>query len=166
MSKSIKRIMRDYKDIVNDSSYQQCFYVEPEKSKTINEEGEIIETENMYVWTGYIIGPEDTPYHNKEYKIKIKIPSSYPDYPPKITFVTKIWHPNIDYSGNICLDILKLPTDGRWSPVLSLAKVLLSIHSLLQSPNPNDPLNADAAKLYLSNREAFNAQVIAMKYDL
>ena len=61
--------------------------------------------------------------------------------PPKVVFNTKIYHPNIDNLGRICLDILK----DKWSPALQIRSVLLSIQALLSSPNPDDPLNNEAA---------------------
>ena len=60
---------------------------------------------------------------------------------PKVVFNTKIYHPNIDNLGRICLDILK----DKWSPALQIRSVLLSIQALLSSPNPDDPLNNEAA---------------------
>jgi len=62
--------------------------------------------------------------------------------PPKVIFCTKIYHPNIDNLGRICLDILK----DKWSPALQIRSVLLSIQALLSSPNPDDPLNNEAAE--------------------
>lgn len=62
--------------------------------------------------------------------------------PPRVRFLTKIYHPNIDVLGRICLDVLK----DKWSPALQIRTVLLSIQALLSSPNPDDPLNQEAAK--------------------
>mmetsp|Transcript_6563 Transcript_6563/g.20680 ORF Transcript_6563/g.20680 Transcript_6563/m.20680 type:complete len:88 (-) Transcript_6563:209-472(-) len=61
--------------------------------------------------------------------------------PPKVRFLTKIYHPNVDRLGRICLDILK----DKWSPALQIRTVLLSIQALMSAPNPDDPLNNEAA---------------------
>lgn len=66
--------------------------------------------------------------------------------PPKVRFLTRIYHPNIDRLGRICLDILK----DKWSPALQIRTVLLSIQALLSAPNPDDPLNNEAADLWKS----------------
>lgn len=66
---------------------------------------------------------------------------------PKVVFNTKIYHPNIDNLGRICLDILK----DKWSPALQIRSVLLSIQALLSSPNPDDPLNNEAAENWKTN---------------
>jgi ubiquitin-conjugating enzyme E2 D/E len=82
----------------------------------------------------------------------IVFPSNYPFKPPQVYFKTKVFHPNINAQGGICLDILK----DQWSPALMLSKVLLSISSLLTDANPKDPLVPEIARLYVENREEFN----------
>ncbi len=118
--------------------------------------------DNLYNWEAIIFGPSGTPYENGVFKLSIHFPTEYPFKPPKTTFSTKIYHPNIDSSGSICLDILK----DRWSPALTLSKVLLSICSLLDDPNPNDPLSPDVANEFKNNHSLFlqNARTWTQKY--
>lgn len=90
----------------------------------------------------HVIGPKDSPYENGDFKLELFLPEEYPMAPPKVRFVTKIYHPNIDKVGRICLDILK----DKWSPALQIRTVLLSIQALLSAPNPDDPLANDVAE--------------------
>jgi len=101
---------------------------------------------------GKINGPESTCYEGGIFEIDIKIPKQYPFEPPQMKFTTKIWHPNISsQTGAICLDILK----DQWSPALTIKTALLSLRALLSSPEPNDPQDAEVAKMYISDRKKF-----------
>lgn len=86
-----------------------------------------------------------------KYQFKFSIPSGYPHEPPKVKCLTKIFHPNIDLEGNVCLNILR----EEWNPVLCLNSVVYGIISLFYEPNPNDPLNKDAAELLRRSPEEF-----------
>lgn len=120
--------------------------------------------DDIFKWEGCIFGPEDTPFHGGVFKLSIQFPVDYPFRAPHIKFITKIYHPNINSSGLICLDILK----DKWSPALTISKLLLSITSLLSDPNPDDPFVADIANLYKSNRVAYTeqAQAWTMQYAI
>jgi len=108
--------------------------------------------EDLFHWLVSMRGPKGTPYSEGVFDLEVRFPLDYPFAPPKILFNTKIYHPNINSNGNICLDILK----DEWSPVLTISKIILSISSLLSDPNPNDPLVTDIAKLYRDDIEAYN----------
>lgn len=111
-----------------------------------------IDGSNLFLWQGTIIGPEGSPYEGGLFKLRIEFPTDYPFKPPMVTFVTKVYHPNINSAGGICISILK----DEWVPSLTIGKVLLSISSLLTDPNPRDPLVPEIAQVYETNRELFN----------
>lgn len=118
--------------------------------------------DDLYKWQATIVGPDDSPYAGGIFYLKIDFPYDYPFKPPKVQFITKIYHCNINSAGSICLDILK----DQWSPALTISKILLSICSLMDDQNPNDPLVVDIADLYLNNKERFleNAKYFTLKY--
>ena len=134
---STKRITRELADLRNDPPLN-C------SAGPINEE-------DVYLWEGVLFGPEDSPYAGGVFNVHIQFPSDYPFKPPRITFQTKIYHPNINKDGFICLDILK----QNWSPALTISKVLLSILSMLTDPNPKDPLMPEIANQYTENRTEY-----------
>jgi ubiquitin-conjugating enzyme E2 D/E len=109
---------------------------------------------DLFKWEGCIFGPDDSPFVGGVFHLSIQFPADYPFRAPHVQFKTKIYHPNINGSGLICLDILK----GNWSPALTISKVLLSICSLLTDPNPDDPFVPDIARLYKENRAAYEEQ--------
>jgi len=135
---SSKRIVRELNDLQRDPP-SNC------------SAGPITE-QDIYNWKATIIGPEGSPYSGGLFQLIISFPTDYPFKPPKVQFMTKIFHPNINANGGICLDILK----DQWSPALSIGKVLLSISSLLTDANPSDPLVPEIAKLYVNNRAEFD----------
>jgi ubiquitin-conjugating enzyme E2 D/E len=107
------------------------------------------EDEDIHTWLATITGPSDSPYEGGLFKLRIVLPQDYPFNPPQVTFMTRIYHCNINSSGGICLDILK----SAWSPALTISKVLLSIASLMCDPNPDDPLVPEIAELYKTDRQ-------------
>jgi len=134
----LRRLQKEIADLKND--------------KTSNITIELVE-ESLTHLIGTFIGPEDTPYYGGTYEVDIVIPDQYPFQPIKMKFITKIYHPNVSSaSGAICLDILK----DAWSPVLTLKSTLISLQSLLCSPEPSDPQDAEVAKHYMTSRESFD----------
>jgi len=103
--------------------------------------------ENLRYFDVDITGPEQSPFEGGVFKLELFLPEEYPMAPPKVRFLTKIYHPNIDKLGRICLDILK----DKWSPALQIRTVLLSIQALLSAPNPDDPLANDVAQHWKDN---------------
>lgn len=133
-----KRILRELQDL--------------EKDPPSNCSAGPTDTTSVFRWKGHIVGPEDSPYAGGLFSLDIEFPTDYPFRPPRVVFATKVYHPNINGQGGICLDILK----DQWTPALSIGKVLLSISSLLTDANPKDPLMPEIARQYESNRELFN----------
>ncbi|KAI0241100.1 Ubiquitin-conjugating enzyme E2 T [Lamellibrachia satsuma] len=97
-----------------------------------------------------IVGPSGTPYEGGIFQLEVDIPERYPFEPPKIRFITPVYHPNIDNAGRICLDSLKMPPKGAWKPALNISTLLTSIHLLLSEPNPDDPLMTDIVRHFTS----------------
>lgn len=112
----------------------------------------LLSSENLH-WTATIEGPPDSPYQKGIFKLVIDIPEKYPFVAPKIKFITRIYHPNINFIGDICLDIL----GENWAPGLTIQKTLLSIISLLDSPNPDDPLVPEIAKIYRESKSKYES---------
>ncbi|XP_017067969.1 ubiquitin-conjugating enzyme E2 N [Drosophila eugracilis] len=96
-----------------------------------------------------VAGPNETPFQGGIFRLELFLPDDYPMKAPKVRFLTKIYHPNIDRLGRICLDVLK----DKWSPALQIRTILLSIQALLSAPNPDDPLVNDVAQLWKEDED-------------
>uniref|UniRef100_A0A0B7B4W8 UBC core domain-containing protein n=3 Tax=Arion vulgaris TaxID=1028688 RepID=A0A0B7B4W8_9EUPU len=108
--------------------------------------------DDMFQWKGTLIGPADSPYQGGTFYLNITFPLDYPVKPPKIAFSTKIYHPNINSDGKISLNMLT----GNWAPGLTMTTVLRGIYSLLEDPNPDDPLVPEIARTFKTNRIEYN----------
>ncbi|CAK7230601.1 Ubiquitin-conjugating enzyme E2 11 [Sporothrix bragantina] len=117
---------------------------------------------NLMSWRATIEGPDDTPYAGLTLKLTFAFPANYPYAPPTVLFKTPIYHPNVDFSGRICLDILK----DKWTPAYNVQTVLLSLQSLLGEPNNASPLNGEAAELWDTNAEEFERKVLGRHRDV
>jgi ubiquitin-conjugating enzyme E2 A len=116
-------------------------------------------TENLWSWQGILYGPPDSPYEKGQFPFQITFENDYPVKPPSVKFLKQIFHPNIYRDGKICIDILQ---SHEWSPSQNVRTIMLSLRSLFMDPNPKSPANAEAAKLYIEDREKFNIRVKSM----
>ncbi|CAF3834683.1 unnamed protein product [Adineta steineri] len=107
---------------------------------------------DIFHWQVFLIGPEDSPYEGGKFRLDVRIPRDFPLSPPKIRFKTKIYHPNIHLTGDICINILQ----SQWNATWSIESLLSGIRSLLTDANSDDPYNARAALYYRENREKFD----------
>jgi len=137
-----KRLQKEMKEFMDDSKQPWA-------------KVELAKDDNLFDWRADIAGPDKTPFEKGTFKIEIAIPTEYPFKPPKVKFQTKIYHPNVKSDGSFCTDILT--TEG-WSPQLKISNVLMTIYQLLQEPNPDNPLEADIAQQFKTDRTAFNKQ--------
>ncbi|KAF1759326.1 hypothetical protein GCK72_015791 [Caenorhabditis remanei] len=111
--------------------------------------------DNILAWEAIIFGPQETPFEDGTFKLSLEFSEEYPNKPPIVKFISKMFHPNVYADGSICLDILQ----NRWSPTYDVAAILTSIQSLLDEPNPNSPANSLAAQLYQENRREYEKRV-------
>lgn len=102
-----------------------------------------------------ITGPPESPFSKGIFLLAINIPNRYPFEPPRVRFLTPVHHPNIDSAGRICLDTLKSPPAGSWSPAVSLPSLLLSIRTLMGEPNAEDGLVAEVTAQFKNDYEGW-----------
>ncbi|CAO1616129.1 unnamed protein product [Sympodiomycopsis kandeliae] len=106
-----------------------------------------IDGEDLFEWYAVIRGPSTGYYQGGTFELSLVIPTSYPSRPPVIKFKTPLWHPNIHFkTGEICLDILS----KQWSPAWNITSSLLAVIALLDAPEPDSPLNINAALVWRS----------------
>lgn len=117
----------------------------------------LVDDNNLLEWEVLIIGPENTLYEGGFLKARLSFPPEYPLLPPKMRFVTPMWHPSVYPDGAVCISILHAPGEDqwgyedaseRWLPVHTVETILISVISLLSADTPNteSPANIDAAK--------------------
>jgi len=109
--------------------------------------------------TADIAGPETTPFEGATFRVKLVLPSDYPNSPPKGFFLTKIFHPNIAKTGEICVDTLK----KDWKSDYGIGHILQVVRCLLIVPSPDSALNEEAGKMFMEDFSAYckKAQMMA-----
>eukprot|EP00051_Salpingoeca_urceolata_P012894 m.160939 g.160939 ORF g.160939 m.160939 type:complete len:231 (+) comp17631_c5_seq2:2006-2698(+) len=122
----------------------------------------LADDDNFLKWSVGIFGPPDTLYEGGYFKTTLEFPTDYPFSPPKMKFVTPMWHPNVYPDGTLCISILHPPghdemsgerPEERWNPTQQVRTILLSVISLLNEPNTASPANVDASVAYRAWRE-------------
>eukprot|EP01118_Nematostelium_gracile_P004905 TRINITY_DN15848_c0_g1_i1.p1 TRINITY_DN15848_c0_g1~~TRINITY_DN15848_c0_g1_i1.p1 ORF type:complete len:166 (+),score=41.34 TRINITY_DN15848_c0_g1_i1:110-607(+) len=150
-STAYKRLMQEYKELTKNP---------PDGIVA----GPITE-DNFFEWEALIMGPPGTDYEGGLFTAKLTFPLEYPLYPPKMVFISEMWHPNIYANGEVCISILHPPGDDpnhyetaaeRWSPVQSVEKILLSVVSMLAEPNDESGANIEASKMWRTDRKRFS----------
>uniref|UniRef100_A0A0N5AY88 E2 ubiquitin-conjugating enzyme n=1 Tax=Syphacia muris TaxID=451379 RepID=A0A0N5AY88_9BILA len=133
---AVQRLLKELEDLKRDGSAR--YHAAPKG-------------DNLFEWAAVIEGPEDTVYNGGTFFLELSIPKNYPFFPPRVRFLTRIYHCNINTQGVVCVDILR----NGWSSSMTISTVLQSIVSLMYVCNPADPLVSGIAEQYISNREEF-----------
>ncbi|CAJ0923250.1 unnamed protein product, partial [Mesorhabditis belari] len=118
---------------------------------------------NLLHWT-VLLHPDKEPYSKGAFRVQIDFPADYPFKPPKLTFLTKIYHPNIDEQGQICLGIVH---PDNWKPATRTEQVLMALLQLINDPEPDHPLRAELAEEFQKDRKKFlkNAEEFTKKHS-
>jgi len=111
--------------------------------------------DNVMTWNAVIIGPADTPFEDGTFRLVMQFDEQYPNKPPVVRFVSRMFHPNVYANGELCLDVLS----NRWSPTYDVAAILTSVQSLLNDPNTSSPANVEAGNLYKDHRKEYQKRV-------
>lgn len=128
----------------------------------------LLDDSNIFHWELMIMGPPDTLYEGGFFKAHLIFPKEYPMMPPKMNFVSEIWHPNVHKTGEVCISILHDPGDDkygyesaseRWLPIHTVTTIALSVISMLADPNDQSPANIDAAKEFREDPGTFKKKV-------
>eukprot|EP00178_Gracilaria_changii_P019137 TRINITY_DN55659_c0_g1_i1.p1 TRINITY_DN55659_c0_g1~~TRINITY_DN55659_c0_g1_i1.p1 ORF type:complete len:147 (+),score=32.13 TRINITY_DN55659_c0_g1_i1:18-458(+) len=108
--------------------------------------------EDLFHWEATVFGPQKTAFEGGLFMLKLDVPSDYPFKPPKVRFQTRIYHPNINSDGSICLPML-----SKWAPASSISDILIAIIALLEEPDPDDHLDPTIANEYKTNKAKWEA---------
>lgn len=171
-----RRLMKDYKELQSDN--------------TLDGVSAAPDPYNMLIWKGVICGPMDTHWEGGIFTVSLAFEHDYPATPPKVKFISSIFHPNGTFAIKILFDLIVISqpsnpilailtqltglitvyADGslcldilqkQWSSAYTVGAILTSIQSLLPDPNPDSPANAEAAKLFVNNTKEYHKRVLA-----
>lgn len=106
---------------------------------------------NVLEWHALLL-PDQPPYHRKAFSLRINFPKEYPLKPPAVTFTTKIYHPNVDENGQVCLPII---SKENWKPYTKAYQVLEALYNLVNRPDLAEPVRVELADLLTQNPELF-----------
>eukprot|EP00455_Lapot_gusevi_P049080 TRINITY_DN6889_c0_g1_i2.p1 TRINITY_DN6889_c0_g1~~TRINITY_DN6889_c0_g1_i2.p1 ORF type:complete len:168 (+),score=1.93 TRINITY_DN6889_c0_g1_i2:90-593(+) len=133
-SSVLKRVLKELKDM------QDC-----------NIPTHLCEADEL-AWKVLLQGPSASVYEGGNFVLSVTFPRDYPFKPPRVVFLTPVFHCNVNSNGSICLDILK----DQWSPALTISKVVASLSSMLVDPNADDPLDVVKAQMFRDNRAEYD----------
>jgi ubiquitin-conjugating enzyme E2 G1 len=152
---SIRRLQSELKEMTKDPN--ELFSVFPSEN-------------NFYQWNISMFGPTNTIFEGALIKAIIEFPNEYPNKAPQFKFITQLFHPNVYPDGKVCISILHEGIDEygyenlseRWNPSQSVNSILISILSILLSPNFESPANVDASNLWKNNYDAYKKIIYKM----
>lgn len=149
ISPAIKRIRKEMENLEKEKNNQSGNNIQDKTLQyfTLRQLSE----DSLFEWEASLEAPKGSCYEGGVFILHVTFPSDYPFKAPKIVFKNRIYHPNINSNGIICLDIL----NDNWSPALTIQKVLISLLSWLDDPNCEDPLVPEIARLYKNDREEY-----------
>lgn len=138
------RLLKEIHDMVRSATTKDWFAISP------------ISSTNLLQFLASFIGPMDTPYEGGIFHVRIEVSHRYPYEPPRVWFLTKVLHPNIGSNGAICADQLERPMNPqKWSPVIRLTALVVTVASLLSDPNWDDPIPEPRWAAWTENKEEF-----------
>jgi len=146
------QLQKELKEITNDRLNDYCKVV--------------LDTDNIFEWTAYLVGPPGTEYEGGIFRTRLSFPPDYPFNPPAMYFVSDFWHPNVYKDGKVCISILHVPDpmnpeeNGQvWTPAQRVETIVISVISMLSDPNFGSPANIDASVELRKDRGAYISRV-------